>query len=220
MTLQSNDEPVKRQYRSPRREAQAGETKLTIIEAALRLFTEQGFRTTTIKQVAEEAGVSEQTVYNAVGDKLSLLYEVGSYAMSAVGSTEASGFLEALSGESDPIQRIRMTAGFSRQQWQEGALEIDLLLSSGELRDPRIVELAEQSVEYRLEVNRAICAILFPDSIRDPRFSVDEIATFATAVDAAPTIKSLRTLGWTMDDYEDWISKLLTVFLEDDSEPR
>lgn len=186
------------------------------MEAALSLFTEQGFRATTIKQVAEQASVSPQTVYNSFGDKVGLLRECAVFAMSPMGQDEVLSFLDALADEPDAQRRISLVAQFSREQWQDGALDTDLLLSSSDPRDPRLAELADQVLDYKLELNRSICEILFPDPIRRSDVTVDDIAAFATAVDSAPTITTLRKLGWTMEQYENWIVQLLGLFLRPD----
>ena len=213
MKLQSSEDGVKRPYHSPRREAQANETKKVILETATKLFTQLGFRDTTVKQVAELASVSEQTVYNVFDDKVGLLYAVGMLAITG-GDSEPAEALEALRVEPDPMTRIRMAAHFTREQWQQGALEIDLMLSNTDSKDPRLAEMAERAVDYKLDINRAFCAVLFPDNIRRSDMTQEEIATFITAVDTGPSITTLLLLGWTMDDYEDWITRLLTLFLE------
>ncbi len=215
MTLQSKDEPVKRTYHSPRREAQADETRVAIIDAALELFAAQGFQGTTVKQVAEQAGVSEQTVYNVFTDKTGLLIGVGLHSMTS-GDDWSEDFVAALLAEPDPMQRIRMTARFSKEQWSDGALELDRMLFSPDAKDPRLEELAEQVLSFKLSINRAIAEMLFPDSIRRSDVSLDEIAAFATTVDSGPSITTLRRLGWTMDDYEGWITRLLSLFLDPD----
>ena len=67
---------IKRQYDSRRRQEQAAETRRNIIAAANELFIAQGYGQTTIKQVAERAGVSVETVYATFGTKASLLRHV------------------------------------------------------------------------------------------------------------------------------------------------
>src|ERR1035438_2397158 len=70
------DEPVKRPYRSPLREQSARRTRAQIRDAAARLFVRQGYAGTTMRQIAEEAEVSERTTYLAFASKLDLLLEV------------------------------------------------------------------------------------------------------------------------------------------------
>jgi AcrR family transcriptional regulator len=208
-------ERVKRRYRSPRREAHARETRRAILEAALELFTSRGFAATSIRQVAERAGVSEQTIYNVFADKIGILHAAGmAYAELAAGQADAE-FLEALKAEPDPIRRIRMVARSSRELWDSGGvLELDLMVLNPDQRDPRLVELQRMSLAYRHESTRAVCEVLFPADIRRPGLDLDEIAAFATAVDSGAVVTMLRSLGWSMDRWEAWLVELMALFLD------
>jgi AcrR family transcriptional regulator len=182
--------------------------------AALELFVEQGFTETSIRQVAERASVSDQTIYKAFGDKIGLLCEAADqYIETGGGGTEAA-FLAALAAEPDPIERFRLVARGSRELWESGALELDLMLNGSEIRDPRLEELQRRSLAYKLESTRAACEVLFPDDIRRPEFSLDDIAALGTAMDSATTVTTLRALGWSMDRWEQWVIEFLTTFLD------
>jgi AcrR family transcriptional regulator len=63
---------VKRAYRSSVRDAQAAATRAALREAAARLFVDQGYVATSIRQVAQAAGVAERTVYLAFPSKAAL----------------------------------------------------------------------------------------------------------------------------------------------------
>ena len=205
---------VKRRYRSIRRTEQAEETRRLILRAALELFTEQGFAETSIRQVAERAAVSDQTIYKTFGDKVGLLAQAGfDYIESGAGGSDAA-FLAELEAEPDPIERLRLVARNSRELWTSGALELDAMLFSREIRDPRLDELQQRSLAYKLESTRAICEVLFPDAVRRPGFSIDDIAAFGTALDSAATVMTLRSLGWSMDQWEAWLVDFLALFLE------
>jgi AcrR family transcriptional regulator len=205
---------VKRSYRSPRRREQAEATRRLILQAALELFIERGFAETSIRGVAERAGVSDQTIYKAFGDKVGLLYHAALRYIETGGGGAEAELLAALAAEPDPIERIRMAARSSRELWETGALELDLLVSRGEVRDPRLDELQRRSLAYELETNRAICAVLFPDGLRRPGSSVDDIAAFITAIDSGPVMSRLRSLGWSLGRWEAWAVELLTLFLD------
>jgi AcrR family transcriptional regulator len=66
-------EPVKRAYNAPRRQAAAALTRTTILRAAQERFEHDGWATTTIKAVAETAGVSPKTIEANFHTKTALL---------------------------------------------------------------------------------------------------------------------------------------------------
>lgn len=57
------------QTTKPKTRGRSEEKRQQIIEAASHLFTEQGFLSTSMDQVADAAGVSKQTVYSHFGTK-------------------------------------------------------------------------------------------------------------------------------------------------------
>src|SRR3954467_3639834 len=66
-----SEKPVARE-RSSRREQQAQQTREEILRAARRLFAERGYSRTSVRDVAEAAGVSPQTAYDSIGSKQAL----------------------------------------------------------------------------------------------------------------------------------------------------
>src|SRR5918997_3465516 len=76
----------KRVYRSPLREEQARRTRAAVLDAAGRCFLERGYAATTMKDVADAAGVSVQTVFGQ-GSKAALL--LGCVDRAVVGDDEA-----------------------------------------------------------------------------------------------------------------------------------
>jgi AcrR family transcriptional regulator len=63
-----------------RQQIAAEETQRVIVEAAARLFLERGYHGTSIGQIAREAGVAVQTIYNSIGSKRDLLSRVLDFA--------------------------------------------------------------------------------------------------------------------------------------------
>jgi AcrR family transcriptional regulator len=68
-------ESVKRNYQSRVRATAAAATRAEIRAAAGRLFVEKGYATTSMREIAEEAKVSERTVYAVFPTKVALLNE-------------------------------------------------------------------------------------------------------------------------------------------------
>jgi AcrR family transcriptional regulator len=66
----------KRRYESPRRREQAASTRVKVLEAAQKLFEAQGYVSTTMAAIAQEAGVALKTVYLAYDTKGGLLRAV------------------------------------------------------------------------------------------------------------------------------------------------
>ena len=75
-----------RPYSSALRAEQTALTRRRILDAAGRLFAEQGYLGTTLAAVAAAADVSVQTVYNVVGGKAVLLKAV--YDVTLAGDDE------------------------------------------------------------------------------------------------------------------------------------
>jgi AcrR family transcriptional regulator len=76
----------KRSYNSSRRALQAAQTRDEVVRAAMVLFGQAGWAGTTLAAIAEEAGVSVETIYNGFGSKKGLLRATIDAAI--VGDTE------------------------------------------------------------------------------------------------------------------------------------
>ena len=73
-------------YDNRQRQESARSTRASIIEVAKASFLARGFGGTTIRQVAEDAGVSQETIYKTFGGKAALLKSV--YDVSLAGDDE------------------------------------------------------------------------------------------------------------------------------------
>ena len=62
-----------RSYNSPLHADQALQTRRKVLESARRLFVERGYAGTTVAVVADDAGVSPETIYLSLGGKRGLL---------------------------------------------------------------------------------------------------------------------------------------------------
>jgi AcrR family transcriptional regulator len=100
---------VKRRYQSPLRRAQAQSTRLTIVEAAARLFIAQGYVGTSMDDIAAAAGVGRATVFASVGGKAAILKTA--YDIAIVGDDEPIPLPQrpwaiAVRNEPDPMRMI------------------------------------------------------------------------------------------------------------------
>jgi AcrR family transcriptional regulator len=63
----------RRRYHSPLRADQALQTRRRVLASARKLFLERGYAGTTVAAVADDAGVSPETIYLSLGGKRGLL---------------------------------------------------------------------------------------------------------------------------------------------------
>jgi AcrR family transcriptional regulator len=86
MQAMPTKEQTRRRYTNTRRTAQAAQTRLDIVNAAIALFSENGWSGTTVATIAERAGVAVETVYSGFGSKKALLRQA--MDVSVVGDAE------------------------------------------------------------------------------------------------------------------------------------
>jgi AcrR family transcriptional regulator len=98
-----NNIRVARKYELKRRAERQDETRQRIVDAAIAMHTTVGPTATTIKAVAEEAGVERHTVYRHFPDERSLLLACSGCYTDRYPLPDASGW----AGLSDAERRLR-----------------------------------------------------------------------------------------------------------------
>jgi AcrR family transcriptional regulator len=101
-----------RRYESPRRREQAAATRQRILDAAQRLFEEDGYVATTMAAIASEAGVALKTVYLVFDTKSGIvraLWDVLLRGPADVPVADQPWYREVIEA-TDPEQRLRLNA--------------------------------------------------------------------------------------------------------------
>jgi AcrR family transcriptional regulator len=101
-----------RPYRSELRQQQAAQTRQRVVAAALDLFSRQGYRATTFTQLAQQAGVSVETVQKH-GPKSALLQaavELASFGVEGEPDFFATDLGKAMLEVRDPDEHAHYTA--------------------------------------------------------------------------------------------------------------
>jgi AcrR family transcriptional regulator len=210
---------VKRTYNAPRREEQARETRAAMIAAAHRLFVEQGYAATSIRQVAAEARVGEQTVYRVFGNKVTLLRDVILTAVSGTDEASAVADMEDLLARlrvGTPAERLRVIAAWSAAIYERGAADLEEVVFSAVAADPKVEELARFLREQRYRDVRALVEAVAVDTGPPPGVTLDDIADFIYAVWSSPVyVQLVRERGWTADKYVEWCVRMVErMFLD------
>src|SRR4029079_17378905 len=93
------------------RERQAQLTQAEILRAARRLFAERGYTRTSVRDIAEAAGVSAQTVYDSIGSKQVLVLRLNDLIDSEAGVMKIA---EAAMRSDDPTEIASMSDRITR----------------------------------------------------------------------------------------------------------
>ncbi|MEW5870823.1 MAG: TetR/AcrR family transcriptional regulator [Chloroflexota bacterium] len=83
----------------------ASETYEKILQTAGRLFVQQGYTATSVRQVAEQAGIGKATIYHHFPDKQAI-----ALALLKKSTARMDQVLERIREEQDPRQRIQVAA--------------------------------------------------------------------------------------------------------------
>jgi AcrR family transcriptional regulator len=204
-------EPVKpkRRYDSPRRREQAAATRIAILEAAQRLFEQQGYTATTMAAIAAEAGVSLKTVYVAFETKGGVLRGLwhllirGDQLDVPVG--ERPWYREVLD-EPDPQRQLRLNARNSRIVKQRAGLLLDVFRSAAPT-DPDINELWSRVQAEFYDNQRVIVESLAAKNALAPGLDVTRATDILWTLNH-PNQWQLLVLerGWTPAEYEQWFA--------------
>ncbi len=199
-----------RPYDSPLRDEQARLTRRRILETAHRMLLEGGYGAMTIAGLAREAGVSVQTVYNAVGGKADVVKAV--YDVALAGDDEPLPMMErpafrALLAERDPRLWFQHYAAFSRSIYEGVGPLLTVLLAQAASGDRELAEFAA-TIERERAIGTARVAELFvsrfPLRARVGVAETSDILWTLTAPEIADRL--IRRRGWTAEAYESWLA--------------
>jgi len=140
----------RRRYDSPRRAAQARQTRAAVIDAAQQLFLRNGFAATTIAAIAARAQVSAETIYKTFGGKPGLVRAICEHALTGEGPVPAETRSDDLQmTEPDPRNIIRGW-GTLTAEVAPRVSPILLLLRAAAATDPEMAGLRAELDASRL----------------------------------------------------------------------
>lgn len=202
------DSVKRRRYHSPRRQLQAAATRRAILDAAQRLFDEQGYPGTTMEAVAAAAGVSLKTVYLAFSTKAGLLRALWDLLLKGdqddAPVAEREWYREIVA-EPDPQRQLRLLARNSRvvKQRISGILKVIRGASAAEPDTGALWRLiqtdfhANQRVFVEsLDAKGALRADLDVERATDILWTLNHPDTWLLLTDER---------GWTPEQFEQWL---------------
>lgn len=204
------DRLVKRRpYNSARRRAAAQRTRRVILDAAAKLFIEQGYPATTMVAIADAAAVALDTVYASVGTKPALFRLLIETAISGthvpVPALEREE-VRVVRAERDPGRKLELYAGVVRRV-QGRLAPLFRVLQAAASSDPGLRALWIEISERRASNMRLLAQELAEIGGLRPEISIEEAADIIWATNSSE-LYALLVLerGWDPDRFEQWLA--------------
>jgi AcrR family transcriptional regulator len=209
--------------RRTRRSEQAEATRQRVLDAAVRLFVERGYHSSTIEAIAAAADVSVETIYKRFGSKAGMLKAAREAAVADAPEPDeffefpAAAIEEALRADTDPEAQLRTLAQFSARRLQRLAPFHRMLRSAGS-GDPELGDFIAADHAARRERQRDNIHTIAADGRL--RLPPDEAAETYSGL-ASPDLYLLLTdqFGWTADRYRAWLVDTAARLLLCDGNP-
>jgi AcrR family transcriptional regulator len=204
---------ARRPYNSARRRAAAHSNRRAVLDAARDLLLRDGYRATTIRGIAERAGVSQDTIYKAFGSKPQLMKAV--YDVTVAGDDEPVPIgqrpaIQRILQAADPREKVRLYAQFVCDFMQRlGGLLAVLTEADPEIAEVRAVTETERLTGVRAFVSHLaqggnLRSSLGQDSAADACWSLTSPQLFAQLTQAR---------GWTAAAYQQWLAEMIAATL-------
>lgn len=199
----------RRRYDSPLRAAQAESTRAAVLAAATRLFQEQGWNGTGMRDVARAAHVSIETVYSGFGSKAELLKQ-------AIDVAVVGDIAPVPLADRDDFQRL--AAGTVTERAEAAAqMLIAIRVRTARLRrvldqaasgDPQLAEmLANTHASERESVRQGAVAVARRD------VSDHDVDSLFGILSTEVFLLLTETRGWDLATYHAWAVRLIRTVL-------
>jgi AcrR family transcriptional regulator len=208
----------KRKYSSLVRDEQAARTRVRILDAAAELFLEDGYGRTTMKGIADRAGVARDTVHAVFGSKsgvLTALIDLRLVPDQSVASVMERPDAQAVKNEVDQRRQIELFADFITGISTELRPVFEILRTASAV-DPEMGKVFEEMDQFRLRNMHGYAKWI---AARGPlRVSTKRAGEIIWAL-ASPDVARMYCdeLGWTRQQHARWLADTLTRTLLPDS---
>jgi AcrR family transcriptional regulator len=200
-----------RKYSSAVRDEQAARTRARILDAASELFVERGYARTTMKDIADLAGVARDTVHAVFGSKarvLTALIDVRLVPDGSVANVTQRTDAQAIKDELDQRQQIKLFAHFITGISSHLRPVFEILRTASAV-EPEMAHVYEEMDRFRMNNMKTYARWI---AARGPlRVSTKRAAEIIWAL-ASPDVARMLCdeLGWTETQHARWLADTLT----------
>jgi AcrR family transcriptional regulator len=185
------------------RERQAQRTREEILRAARGLFAERGYTRTSVRDIAQAAGVSAQTVYDSIGSKQALVARLNDVIDVEAGVRE----LATAGGSSEDPHEVAATSARVTRSILEHCGDVLHALVTGAAAEPDLEVVITEGHRRHVGGARMVVGRL------------QALGALAEGLDAEQAIETLAALsdfrfatllrdsyGWSLDQIEAWVT--------------
>lgn len=187
-----------------KREDSARRTEIAVIHAARNLFLDNGYGPTTIKLIASDAGVSQETIYKRFGSKAAVLKRV--YDVTLAGDFEDKPMADrGLRDLAKQRSAREMLAGYVRfaLDFCDRVGPLVSLAKQAQATEPDLSDIVRT-----IEKERRIGAGFFVKACAEKGFVSGQVERAADEVWLLTSFELLgnaRSLGWPDDRIVEWV---------------
>ncbi len=218
--MEASVSTVKRRgYDASGRAAAATRRRQAVLDACRDLLVHNGYQATTVKAVAERAGVSTEMIYKSFGGKKQLVKSL--YDVTVAGDDEPVPIGERpdirhILATSDPHEKLARYGAFVRS-YQE---RTNVLLHVFTAANPDIAEIRATIEGERLSGLRTFVAHLASEGHLRSQLTLDAAADACWVLTSPQVFAQLtQARKWSADDYQRWITEMLLASLLDRATP-
>ncbi len=202
-----------RSYDATRRRERAEEerraTQRRVVEAARELFVTRGYVATTVADIAKEAGVALQSVYNAGKSKAALMHLVVDLAVAGddedVMLTDRPS-ITAIADLSTAEQQVEKIATLIAETMQRLA-PVWVAYRQAAAVDPSAAESLEAAHRRRNETFAKMIGMVDQDRLRLSPEEATDTAWALGSIDVYLLLRQIR--GWDHEHYTRWLASTL-----------
>ena|SRR3954447_11213406 len=201
---------VKRRYSSRVRDEQAARTRERILDAAAALFLDRGYGRTTMKDIADGAGVARDTVHAVFGSKaqvLTALIDARLVPDGSVANVTQRADAQAIKNASDQRTQIELFARFITGVSAELRPVFEILRTASAV-EPEMAKVFAEMDRYRLHNMLTYAKWIAANGAL--RVTTRKAAAIMWTL-ASPDVARMLCdeLGWTQRQHGDWLADTL-----------
>jgi AcrR family transcriptional regulator len=199
----------RRSYDASSRRARSASTRQRIIDSTRELMLATGYRATTVADIAENAEVNADTVYELVGRKPAILRELIEQAISATDHAvpaEERAYVHAIREEPDQVGKLAIYAR-SVREIQERLAPLFRVVREAAPSEPAVAALWKEISSRRATNMRAFIADLSSAGPLRGDLTGDRAADIVWTLNSSDVFLLLtEERRWTPLEFQEWLA--------------